>query len=310
VLKPAASERSTRLRAQKENPMGLLDGKVAVITGAGGGLGRAHAHLFAKEGAMVVVNDLGGARDGSGSGGHRMADVVVDEILKAGGKAVANYDSVATIAGGQNILKTALDAFGQVDILVNNAGILRDKTLLKMDESDWDLIIQVHLRGTFCVTKPIFGQMKERGKGGVIVNTSSTSGLCGNFGQTNYGAAKAGIAGFTRCLALEGKKYGIRVWGLAPVAYTRLTSDLMGESNVDAQKALDPAKISQAVLYMVSELSGEKTGKFLYASGSRVAEIKICGPDGLRKDGYSALDIQKSESTVYLPESMGFDMRG
>jgi NAD(P)-dependent dehydrogenase (short-subunit alcohol dehydrogenase family) len=176
--------------------MGLLDGKVAVITGAGGGLGRAHALLFAKEGAKVVVNDLGGARDGSGAGAHNMADVVVGEIRAAGGQAVANYDSVATMQGGQNILKTALDAFGQVDILINNAGILRDKTLMKMDEADWDLVLSVHLRGTFCVTKPIFTHMRERGKGGVIVNTSSTSGLCGNFGQTNYGAAKAGIAGF------------------------------------------------------------------------------------------------------------------
>src|SRR5262245_2951318 len=276
--------------------MGLLDGKVAVITGAGGGLGRAHALLFAKEGAKVVVNDLGGPRDGGGSGGHKMADVVVNEIAAAGGKAVANYDSVATLAGGQSILKTALDAFGQVDILVNNAGILRDKTLIKMEETDWDLIMSVHLRGTFCVSKPIFAHMKERGKGGVIVNTSSTSGLCGNFGQTNYGAAKAGIAGFTRCLALEGAKYGIRVWGLAPVAFTRLTSDLMGGAdNADAAKALDPAKISQTVLYMVSELSGTKTGKFLFASGSRVAEMKIVGPDGYRKDGYSALEIQQNE---------------
>ncbi len=291
--------------------MGLLDGKVAVITGAGGGLGRTHALLFAKEGAQVVVNDLGGSRDGSGSGAHRMADLVVNEIRAAGGKAVANYDSVTTSEGGQQILKSALEAFGQVDILVNNAGILRDKTLVKMEEADWDLVISVHLRGTFCVTKPIFTHMKERGKGGVIVNTSSTSGLCGNFGQTNYGAAKAGIAGFTRCLALEGAKYGVRVWGLAPVAFTRLTSDLMGgEQNEAAAKALDPAKISQTVLYMVSELSGTKTGKFLYASGSRVAEIKIVGPDGYRKDGYSALEIQQNEKTVFLPDSMGFDMRG
>ena len=290
--------------------MGLLDGKVAVITGAGGGLGRAHALLFAKEGAKVVVNDLGGPRDGGGSGGHKMADVVVSEIAAAGGRAVANYDSVATLAGGQSILKTALDAFGQVDILVNNAGILRDKTLIKMEETDWDLIMSVHLRGTFCVSKPIFAHMKERGKGGVIVNTSSTSGLCGNFGQTNYGAAKAGIAGFTRCLALEGAKYGIRVWGLAPVAFTRLTSDLMGGAdNADAAKALDPAKISQTVLYMVSELSGTKTGKFLFASGSRVAEMKIVGPDGYRKDGYSALEIQQNEKSVFLPDGTGFDMR-
>jgi len=288
--------------------MGLVDGKVAVITGAGGGLGRAHALLLAREGASVVVNDLGGARDGSGSG-TRMAEAVAEEIRKAGGKAVANYDSVSTLEGGRGILKTALDAFGKVDILVNNAGILRDKTLVKTEESDWDLVVNVHLRGTYCVTRPIFSHMKDRGEGGVIVSTSSTSGLVGNFGQSNYGAAKAGIAGFTRCLALEGAKYRIRVWGLAPVAYTRLTSDLMGEDNAQAREALDPAKVSQAVLYMVSDLSGDKTGKILYASGSRVAELKIVGPDGLRKSGFSALDIANNEDKVFLPPSMGFDMR-
>ena len=207
--------------------MGLLDGKVAIITGAGGGLGRAHALLFAKEGAAVVVNDLGGARDGAG-GGHSMADQVVKEIQAAGGQAVANYDSVATVEGGESICKSAIDAFGKVDILVNNAGILRDKTLVNTDEASWDIVIQVHLKGTYCVTRPVFTHMKNRGQGGVIVNTSSTSGLIGNFGQSNYGAAKAGIAGFTRCLALEGKKYNIRVWGLAPVAVTRLTEDLPG----------------------------------------------------------------------------------
>src|SRR5262247_344736 len=259
--------------------MGLLDGKVAIITGAGGGLGRAHALLFAKEGAAVVVNDLGGARDGAG-GGHSMADQVVKEIQAAGGQAVANYDSVASVEGGNNICKSAIDAFGKVDILVNNAGILRDKTLVNTDEASWDIVIQVHLKGTYCVTRPVFAHMKERGQGGVIVNTSSTSGLIGNFGQSNYGAAKAGIAGFTRCLALEGAKYRIRVWGLAPVAYTRLTSDLMGEDNPQAREGMDPAKVSQAVLYMVSDLSGDKTGKFLYVSGGRVAELKIVGPDG------------------------------
>jgi NAD(P)-dependent dehydrogenase (short-subunit alcohol dehydrogenase family) len=289
--------------------MGLLEGKVAVITGAGGGLGRSHALLFAHEGASIVVNDLGGARDGSGAG-TRMADAVVDEIRKAGGKAVPNYDSVATVEGGRGILKTALDAFGKVDILVNNAGILRDRTLVKTEEVDWDLVVSVHLRGTYCVTRPIFTHMKDRGEGGVIVNTSSTSGLIGNFGQTNYGAAKAGIAGFTRCLALEGVKYRIRVWGLAPVAFTRLTSDLMGEDNQQAREGLDPAKVSQAVLYMVSDLSGDKTGKFLYASGGRVAELKVVGPDGLRKSGYTALDIANNEDKVFLPPELSFDMRG
>ena len=292
--------------------MGLLEGKVAVVTGAGGGLGRAHALLFAQEGARVVVNDLGGARDGRG-GGQAMADQVVAEIEAAGGEAVANYDSVATTEGGEGICKSALDAFGQVDVLVNNAGILRDKTLVKTEPEDWDAVVSVHLRGTYCVTRPIFAHMKERGEGGVIVNTASTSGLIGNFGQCNYGAAKAGIAGFTRCLALEGRKYGIRVWGLAPVAFTRLTSDLMGgDENEQAQEALDPARVSPAVLYMCSELSGDKTGKFLYAGGRRVAEMKIVGPEGLRAEEgqrLSALDIANNEDKVFLPDDQGFDMR-
>jgi len=283
--------------------MGLLDGKVAIVTGAGGGLGRCHALLFAKEGAAVVVNDLGGARDGAG-GGHSMADQVVKEIRAAGGQAVANYDSVATVEGGANIAKSAIDAFGKIDILVNNAGILRDKTLVNTDEASWDIVIQVHLKGTYCVTRPVFTHMKERGQGGVIVNTSSTSGLIGNFGQSNYGAAKAGIAGFTRCLALEGKKYNIRVWGLAPVAVTRLTEDLPGMANEAVKQALAPEKVSPAVLYMVSDLSKDKTGKFLFVSGNKVTELKVVGAEGYKNpNGVSAQEIAAHEDKVFLAES-------
>ena len=283
--------------------MGLLDGKVAIVTGAGGGLGREHALLLAQEGAAIVVNDLGGSRDGSGAG-SAMADKVVDEIKAAGGEAVANYESVTSVEGGQKVLKTALDAFDQVDILINNAGILRDKTLSKMEESEWDAVVAVHLKGTYCVTRPVFSHMKERGAGGVIVNTSSTSGLVGNFGQTNYGAAKAGIAGFTRCLALEGKKYNIRVWGLAPVAVTRMTEDLPGMGNEESRAAMSPARVSPAVLYMVSDLSKDKTGRFLFAGGKRVAEIKIVMSDGLRKEGgaISAREIAQNEDKVFLPD--------
>jgi NAD(P)-dependent dehydrogenase (short-subunit alcohol dehydrogenase family) len=289
--------------------MGLLDGKVAIITGAGGGLGRAHALLFAKEGAAIVVNDLGGARDGAG-GGHSMADQVVKEIKAAGGQAVANYDSVATVAGGEGICKTALDAFGKIDVLVNNAGILRDMTLVKTDEASWDIVVQVHLKGTYCVTRPVFTHMKERGQGGVIVNTSSTSGLIGNFGQCNYGAAKAGIAGFTRCLALEGKKYGIRVWGLAPVAVTRLTEDLPGMGNEQVKEALGPEKVSPAVLYMVSDLSKDKTGKFRFAGGTKVAEMKIVVSDGVKNPkGVSAQDIAANEDKVFM-EDKPFNLMG
>ena len=289
--------------------MGLLDGKVAIITGAGGGLGRCHALLLAKEGAAVVVNDLGGSRDGKG-GSSSMADQVVKEIQAAGGQAVANYDSVATVAGGENICKTAIDSFGKVDILVNNAGILRDMTLIKTDEASWDIVVQVHLKGTYCVTRPVFTHMKERGQGGVIVNTSSTSGLIGNFGQCNYGAAKAGIAGFTRCLALEGKKYGIRVWGLAPVAVTRLTEDLPGMGSDQVKEALGPDKVSPAVLYMVSDLSKDKTGKFLFAGGTKVAELKIVASEGVKNPkGVTAQDIAAAEDKVFLPD-VPFNMMG
>ncbi len=289
--------------------MGLLDGKVAIITGAGGGLGRCHALLLAKEGAAIVVNDLGGSRDGQG-GSSSMADQVVKEIKAAGGQAVSNYDTVATVKGGENICKTAIDAFGKVDILVNNAGILRDMTLIKTDEASWDIVVQVHLKGTYCVTRPVFTHMKDRGQGGVIVNTSSTSGLIGNFGQCNYGAAKAGIAGFTRCLALEGKKYGIRVWGLAPVAVTRLTEDLPGMGSEQVKEALGPEKVSPTLLYMVSDLSKDKTGKFLFAGGSKVAELKIVASEGVKNPkGVTAQEIAANEDKVFLPD-VPFNLMG
>ncbi len=282
--------------------MGLVDGKVAIVTGAGGGLGREHALLLASEGASVVVNDLGGTRDGAGSGAA-MADSVVEEIRAAGGEAAASYASVSTVEGGENILRTALDAFGRIDILINNAGILRDKTLANIDEQTWDVVIEVHLKGTYCVTRPVYANMKERGEGGVIVNTSSTSGLIGNFGQCNYGAAKAGIDGFTRCLAIEGKKYNIRVWGLVPMAVTRMTSDLPGMDSEQAAQRFDPARISPAVLYMVSDLSKDKTGKFLFAAGNRVAELKVVGSEGFTSEsGMTPQDIASNEATIFLPD--------
>ncbi len=282
--------------------MGLVDGKVAIVTGAGGGLGREHALLLASEGASVVVNDLGGTRDGAGAGAT-MAEAVVEEIRAACGEAAASYDSVSTVEGGENILRTALDAFGRIDILINNAGILRDKTLANIDEETWDTVIDVHLKGTYCVTRPVYAHMKERGEGGVIVNTSSTSGLIGNFGQCNYGAAKAGIAGFTRCLAIEGKKYNIRVWGLVPMAVTRMTSDLPGMDSEQAAQRFDPARISPAVLYMVSDLSKDKTGKFLFAAGNRVAELKVVGSEGFTSEsGMTPQDIASNEATIFLPD--------
>ena len=238
--------------------MGLLSGKVAIITGAGGGLGEAYAKLFAKEGASVVVNDLGGSRDGSGEGSVSAAQKVVNDIVAAGGKAVANGDDVSTMEGGENILKTALEAFGQVDILVCNAGILRDKTFANTSEADWDLVVKVHLKGTYCCTMPVWKWLKDNGKPGTIIMTSSTSGLYGNFGQSNYGAAKAGIYGFMRVLSIEGRKYGIRVMGLAPGAFTRMTSDLPGRVGRDPEPMRLPANLAPGVLVMASDLAGDQ----------------------------------------------------
>ncbi|MFD1192393.1 MULTISPECIES: SDR family NAD(P)-dependent oxidoreductase [Phenylobacterium] len=284
--------------------MGLLDGKVAIITGAGGGLGEAYAKLFAKEGASVVVNDLGGSRDGSGSGTSAAAQKVVDEIIAAGGKAVANGDDVSTMEGGENILKTALDAFGQVDILVCNAGILRDKTFANTTEADWDLVVKVHLKGTYCCTMPVWKWLKDNGKPGVIVMTSSTSGLYGNFGQSNYGAAKAGIYGFMRVLSIEGRKYGIRVMGLAPGAFTRMTSDLPGRQGREPDPMSLPENIAPGVLYMVSDLAADHTGKVLGVSSRGVREIKMMQTDGFTPGRpYTAQDVAEHAAEVFFPEA-------
>jgi NAD(P)-dependent dehydrogenase (short-subunit alcohol dehydrogenase family) len=244
--------------------MGLLDGKVAIVTGAGGGLGREHALALSAEGASIVVNDLGGARDGTG-GSQSMADTVVEEIRAAGGEAVANYDSVATVEGGESILETALGAFQQVDVLVNNAGILRDKSLSNMDESMWDIVNQVHLRGTYCVTRPVFNHMKARGEGGVIISTSS------------------GIWGFHNCLWQEGKKHNIRSFVLAPVALTRLTDDLPGFQAEELQERMKPGLVSPLVTYLASDLAKEYTGKTFFVGGGRIAEMKMVRGEGATK---------------------------
>lgn len=284
--------------------MGLLDGKVAIITGAGGGLGEAYAKLFAKEGASVVVNDLGGARDGSGSGTSAAAQKVVDEIIAAGGKAVANGDDVSTMEGGENILKTALDAFGQVDILVCNAGILRDKTFANTTEADWDLVVKVHLKGTYCCTMPVWKWLKDNGRPGVIVMTSSTSGLYGNFGQSNYGAAKAGIYGFMRVLSIEGRKYGIRVMGLAPGAFTRMTADLPGRQGREPDPMSLPENIAPGVLYMVSDLAADHTGKVLGVSSRGVREIKMMQTDGFSPGRpYTAQEVAEHAAEVFFPDA-------
>jgi NAD(P)-dependent dehydrogenase (short-subunit alcohol dehydrogenase family) len=282
--------------------MGLLDGKVAIVTGAANGLGEAYAKLLAREGAAVVVNDLGGARDGTGAD-ISAAQKVVNAITADGGRAVVNGDDVSTVAGGENILKTALDAFGRVDILVSNAGILRDKTFANTSEADWDAVVKVHLKGAYCVTLPVWRWMKDNAVKGVIVQTSSTSGLFGNFGQANYGAAKAGLYGFMRVLSIEGRKYGIRVWGLAPGAYTRLTSDLPGLRDREPSPLSLPDAIAPAVLYMVSELSGDRTGIMLEVSQRGVRELRMLGAPGFAPKGpWTAQDVADHAGDVFFAE--------
>jgi len=282
--------------------MGLLDGKVALITGAGGGLGAAYAKLFAREGAAVVVNDLGGPRDGSGSD-LSMAERVVQAVKAEGGRAVANGADISTIAGGQSVLDDAIKHFGRADILVNNAGILLDQSFAKATEAAFDKVIKVHLKGTFCTTLPVFKWMRENG-GGVIVNTSSTSGLIGNFGQYNYAAAKGGIWGLSNVLTIEGRKYNIRVWTLAPAAMTRMTEDL-ARYKENPGAALTPDGVAPAVLYMVSDLSGDQTGKTLGVSGPRgVREMRMMEMEGWKPPfaGWKAEDIVTHASEIFFSE--------
>ena len=226
-----------------------FDGQVAIVTGAGAGLGRVYALELAKRGARVVVNDLGGAPDGSGKGSKKPADQVVDEIKALGGEAVANHDNVATVAGGDNIVKTALDAFGTVDILINNAGILRDKTFLKMEPENWQAVLDVHLNGAYHVSRPAFGVMKKKGYGRILMTTSA-AGLYGNFGQTNYAAAKMGLVGLMNTLKLEGERSNIKVNTIAPVAASRLTADILPPDFIDK---LEPELVAPMALYLVSE---------------------------------------------------------
>lgn len=243
----------------------ILEGKVALITGAGGGLGRAHALSLARAGAHIVVNDLGSARDGTGQ--SKMADKVVEEIVQLGGQAVANYGSVASAEDAQAMVEQAIEAFGRLDIVINNAGILRDKTLLKMTDEMWDLVQDVHLKGTFLVTRAAVKEMIKHGWRGRIVNTTSYAGLKGNFGQTNYAAAKAGIAGLTRTVALETQRAGITVNALAPVAKTRMTEDI---DMIPAE--YEPEDIAPLVLWLVSDDAENVTGRVFGAHGSHYFE--------------------------------------
>jgi NAD(P)-dependent dehydrogenase (short-subunit alcohol dehydrogenase family) len=244
------------------------DGRVAIITGAGGGLGREHALLLASRGARVVVNDLGGSVSGEG-GDAGPAERVAREINAAGGEAVADTHSVSTPEGGEAVVATALEQFGRIDIVVNNAGILRDKTFHNMTADLLDPVLDVHLRGAFHVTRPAWIKMREQSYGRVI-NTSSNSGILGNFGQSNYGAAKMGLVGLTRVLAIEGAKYNIKVNAIAPVARTRMTEELLGAMG----EKIEPRLVSPVVAFLAHE-DCPVTGEVYSAAGGRIARFFI-----------------------------------
>ena len=252
--------------------MSSLKDKVAIITGAGRGIGKESALFLAKEGAKVLVNDLGANPDGSGE--DKIADEVVEEITSLGGEALANYESVDSYEGGKNIFESALNEFGAVDILVNNAGILRDKTLFNMDESDWDAIMAVHLKGHFNCTQPFVRYIRETNRLNCkIINMSSVSGLIGNFGQTNYGAAKAGIAGFSRSLSMEMAKYKCSVNTISPGAATRLTINLMKAAGREVDEndwKQGPQQIAPVIAWLSSEEANEITNQIFHISQGNV----------------------------------------
>ena len=250
--------------------------RVAVVTGAGGGLGRVYALLLASRGASVVVNDLGGSLGGDGSGTNA-ADTVVDEITSGGGIAVADYNSVADPEGGSAIVEHAVDAYGRVDVLISNAGILRDRTLLNMDVDDLRAVLSVHLEGAFYVAKPAFRLMKDQQYGRIVL-TSSGSGLFGNFGQTNYAAAKAGLVGLMNALKLEGGKYNVLVNAVAPIAKTRMTEEILGEM---AEK-FDPESVAPAVVYLASD-ENQRTGELWSVGGGSVSRVFTALTEGYFK---------------------------
>jgi len=288
-----------------------FDGRVAVITGAGGGLGRTYALEIARRGGMVVANDLGGKADGSGASSS-MADETVKQVVEAGGKAVANYDSVSTPEGGEAIIKAALDNFGRVDIVINNAGILRDKTFAKLAPEDLEIVLDVHLRGAFYVTQPAFRVMKEQNYGRLLF-TASGAGVFGNFGQSNYGAAKMGLVGLSNVLAQEGAKNNIKSNVIAPIAKTRLTEQLLGPI---ADK-LGPECVTPLVVYLVSEQC-ELTHEIFDVGGGRYARIFIGMNEGwIKGPGQPAtveeiaahIDQIRNPDGYIIPSGIGDEMK-
>ena len=265
-----------------------FENRTVIVTGAGNGLGKAYALELGSRGAKVVVNDLGGSVDGSGSASSP-ADDVVNEIIKNGGEAIANYDSVATKEGGESIVQSALDNFGTVDAVINNAGILRDKSFANMSEDELSLILDVHLKGTFFVSQPAFKVMKEKNYGR-IVNVASPSGLFGNFGQSNYGAAKMGIVGLTNVLSIEGAKYNIKVNVIAPTAYTRMTEALLPE---DVGKLFSAELVTPMVVYLASEAC-EPTHEIFGVAAGRFARIGIITHNGYVNTSATAEDISEN----------------
>jgi NAD(P)-dependent dehydrogenase (short-subunit alcohol dehydrogenase family) len=262
-----------------------FDGKVAVVTGAGGGLGRQHALLLAQRGARVVVNDLGGSVSGEGAD-KGPAEAVAEEIRSAGGEGVSDGNNVSTPDGGEAIINTAIDAFGRVDIVINNAGILRDKTFHNLTPELLEPVIDVHLKGAFYVTKPAWLKMREQGYGRVV-NTSSNSGILGNFGQSNYGAAKMGLVGFTRVLAAEGAKYNIKVNAIAPLARTRMTEEVMGA----AVEKLNPEYVSPVVAWLAHE-DVPVSGEVYTVGGGRVGRFFIGMTNGYYNPNLTVEDVR------------------
>ncbi|MBV9487964.1 MAG: SDR family oxidoreductase, partial [Frankiaceae bacterium] len=271
---------------------GVVDGRIVAVTGAGNGIGRAHALLFAQEGAKVVVNDLGGARDGTG-GSAGPAQAVVDEITAAGGEAVAHTEDISSWEGAESLIQTAIDTFGGIDVVVNNAGILRDRMLTNMSEAEWDAVIKVHLKGTFAPAHFAAAYWREQSKAGNqpdarIINTSSPSGIFGNLGQTNYGAAKAGIAAFTIIAAGELARYGVTVNAIAPTALTRMTEDLGGFDGADdaMKEALAPENISPLVVWLGSAEASGITGRVFGVTGNKISvgEGWVYGPSAERTE--------------------------